>query len=81
MKRDAICFSDHVVIIAEDKGEDLKRKRSRKTRTSNTIQVIHRLFWKFICPKFLWRNDQIWIWKVRILCIIDEKVMKNCLVP
>lgn len=37
MKRDAICFSDRVVIMAEDKGEEAKGKRSRKIRQiSNT---------------------------------------------
>lgn len=38
MKRCAICFSDHVVIIAEDKGEEAKGKRSR---TMSYMHQIH----------------------------------------
>lgn len=39
MKRYAIRFSDHVVIIAEDKGEEAKGKRSRTMSYAHQIHL------------------------------------------
>lgn len=54
MKCDAICFSDHAVIIAEDSGGKTKGRRVASVTLAFYSQELHHMLWKLNCPNFLW---------------------------
>lgn len=56
MKCDAICFSDHAVIITEDNGGDEEGGESEPHPHLHS-QELHQTLGKLNWPNFLWKRE------------------------